>query len=122
MDACEDLKAFERRLMEVVSFMQPDAKRWRGVLTTMLCLLLFSAYHWLLDSLTAEGRLIESLWNNKLFSFSVVFTVGLMLCGIHKRIVAPNIIVSRCRTVLAEYNMSCDDSGRLKLKPRPPSP
>ncbi|CDW54819.1 nuclear envelope phosphatase regulatory subunit [Trichuris trichiura] len=130
MDACEgDLKAFERRLMEVVSFMQPDAKKWRGLLTTTLCFLLLSAYHWLSDPLTAEGRLLASLWNNKFFSFSLFCTIVLLLSGVHKRIVAPNIIVSRCRTVLTEYNMSCDDvstffifSGRLKLKPRPPSP
>uniref|UniRef100_UPI0031F5DB13 CTD nuclear envelope phosphatase 1,Nuclear envelope phosphatase-regulatory subunit 1 n=1 Tax=Homo sapiens TaxID=9606 RepID=UPI0031F5DB13 len=32
---------------------------------------------------------------------------------------APSIIAARCRTVLAEYNMSCDDTGKLILKPRP---
>ncbi|XP_036201771.1 nuclear envelope phosphatase-regulatory subunit 1 isoform X2 [Myotis myotis] len=28
-------------------------------------------------------------------------------------------IAARCRTILAEYNMSCDDTGKLILKPRP---
>ena len=39
--------------------------------------------------------------------------------GIHKRVVAPSIICSRTRQVLADFNMWCDDTGKLVLKPRP---
>uniref|UniRef100_A0A182JD72 Transmembrane protein 188 n=1 Tax=Anopheles atroparvus TaxID=41427 RepID=A0A182JD72_ANOAO len=72
--ACEDLKAFERRLTEVIACLQPPTLRWRLIL----------------------------------FVF-----------GIHKLVIAPQIITSRTRNVLAEYNMSCDETGKLIVRPRP---
>lgn len=39
--------------------------------------------------------------------------------GIHKLVIAPQIITSRTRSVLSDFNMSCDDTGKLILKPRP---
>lgn len=39
--------------------------------------------------------------------------------GIHKLVFAPKIITTRMRTVLNDFNMSCDDTGKLILKPRP---
>ncbi|XP_052022693.1 nuclear envelope phosphatase-regulatory subunit 1 isoform X3 [Apodemus sylvaticus] len=60
-----------------------------------------------------------SLWNHPFFTISCITLIGLFFAGIHKRVVAPSIIAARCRTVLAEYNMSCDDTGKLILKPRP---
>ncbi|MGH0144007.1 UNVERIFIED_CONTAM: hypothetical protein FKN15_014909, partial [Acipenser sinensis] len=50
-----------------------------------------------------------SLWNHPFFTISCITLIGLFFAGIHKRVVAPSIIAARCRTVLAEYNMSCDD-------------
>lgn len=43
----------------------------------------------------------------------------LFVFGIHKLVIAPQIITSRMRLVLADFNMSCDDTGKLILKPRP---
>ncbi|KAB0350330.1 hypothetical protein FD755_005912, partial [Muntiacus reevesi] len=57
-----------------------------------------------------------SLWNHPFFTISCITLIGLFFAGIHKRVVAPSIIAARCRTVLAEYNMSCDDL--LNPKPR----
>lgn len=37
----------------------------------------------------------------------------------HKRVIAASIITSRTREVLNDFNMSCDDSGKLILRPRP---
>jgi len=47
--------------------------------------------------------------------------VVLFLTGIHKRVVAPSIVASRARQVLSDFNMSCDDTGKLILRPRPSS-
>lgn len=43
----------------------------------------------------------------------------LFLVGVDNLVIAPKIITSRTRTVLVNYNMSCDDTGKLILKPRP---
>lgn len=47
------------------------------------------------------------------------FAVLLFVFGIHKLVIAPQIITSRTRSVLAEFNMSCDETGKLILRPRP---
>ncbi|KAJ8878019.1 hypothetical protein PR048_022482 [Dryococelus australis] len=49
----------------------------------------------------------------------VSVAVILFTLGIHKRVIAPSIIASRARAVLGDFNMSCDDTGKLILKPRP---
>lgn len=52
--------------------------------------------------------------------FYLQFDLGLLfLTGIHKRVVAPSIITQRTRVVLADFNMSCDETGKLILRPRP---
>uniref|UniRef100_A0A2K6GHE5 Nuclear envelope phosphatase-regulatory subunit 1 n=1 Tax=Propithecus coquereli TaxID=379532 RepID=A0A2K6GHE5_PROCO len=64
-------------------------------------------------------RVFTSLWNHPFFTISCITLTGLFFAGIHKKVLAPSIIAARCQTVLAEYNMSCDDTGKLILKPRP---
>ena len=118
----EDLKAVERRLTEVIGWMQPGAGRWRLVLVVSSVATMVGAWLWLSDPATMEVRFVESLYNHSFFSASLLLLLALFLAGIHKRVVAPSIIASRCRATLADFNMSCDDSGRLILKPRPSSP
>lgn len=77
------------------------------------------AWNWLIDPETQKVSFLTSLWNHPFFTISCITLIGLFFAGIHKRVVAPSIIAARCRTVLAEYNMSCDDTGKLILKPRP---
>nr|ADC53750.1 RE72729p [Drosophila melanogaster] len=43
--ACEDLKAFERRLTEVVSSYRPSTFRWRIVLSAMSMCTAISAWY-----------------------------------------------------------------------------
>lgn len=50
---------------------------------------------------------------------SFLITVSLFVMGIHKLVIAPQILTSRTRQVLNDFNMSCDDTGKLILKPRP---
>ncbi|VDK69823.1 unnamed protein product [Litomosoides sigmodontis] len=116
--ACEDLRYFERRLTEVIQGMQPAATRWRLVLLVAFGCTLWSAYFWLKDPSIRTVTLVESLQNHLVFSACVPSLLFLFGCiGIHNRAVAPSIIASRCRSVLADFSLSCDDSGKLIVRP-----
>uniref|UniRef100_A0AAY4D532 Nuclear envelope phosphatase-regulatory subunit 1 n=3 Tax=Otomorpha TaxID=186634 RepID=A0AAY4D532_9TELE len=119
LEQAEDLKAFERRLTEYVSCLQPATGRWRMILIVVSVCTATGAWNWLIDPDTQKVSFFSSLWNHPFFTISCITLIGLFFAGIHKRVVAPSIIAARCRTVLAEYNMSCDDTGKLILKPRP---
>ncbi|KAF2357917.1 Nuclear envelope phosphatase-regulatory subunit 1 [Trinorchestia longiramus] len=109
--ACEDLKAFERRLTEVIARLRPATVRWRST-----C---WGAWLWLADPLTTQQPFLHSLLNHYFFSIAALVLVLLFMCGIHRKVIAPSIIASRTRAVLKDFNMSCDDTGKLILKPRP---
>ncbi|GLD58177.1 arylamine N-acetyltransferase, pineal gland isozyme NAT-10-like isoform X2 [Lates japonicus] len=117
LEQAEDLKAFERRLTEYVSCLQPATGRWRMILIVVSVCTATGAWNWLIDPDTQKVSFFSSLWNHPFFTISCITLIALFFAGIHKRVVAP--IAARCRTVLAEYNMSCDDTGKLILKPRP---
>ncbi|KAF6029177.1 CNEP1R1 [Bugula neritina] len=115
----EDLKAFERRLTEVISAIQPATGRWRIILAITTVCTATGAWNWLRDARTLQTTFVQSLLEHWLFTFSILILLLLFLAGIHKRVYAPSIIASRCRLVLEDYNMACDDTGKLILKPRP---
>lgn len=117
--ACEDLKAFERRLTEVIASSHPTALRWRIVLAVVSSFVAIGAFYWLRDPLTAEVSFVSSLVHHPLFSLSSITMILLFLIGVHRRVVAPSILVSRTREVLFDFSMDCDDYGKLILKPRP---
>ncbi|VVD03265.1 unnamed protein product [Leptidea sinapis] len=66
--ACDDLKAFERRLTEVIACLQPATTRWRIVLATVSLCTAIAAWHWLTDPLTPVVSLTQSLWNHPFFA------------------------------------------------------
>nr|XP_044996301.1 nuclear envelope phosphatase-regulatory subunit 1 isoform X1 [Jaculus jaculus] len=103
------LKAFERRLTEYIHCLQPATGRWRMLLIVVSVCTATGAWNWLIDPETQKVSFFTSLWNHPFFTISCITLIGLFFAGIHKRVVAPSIIAARCRTVLAEYNMSCDD-------------
>uniref|UniRef100_A0A2R9BNJ3 Uncharacterized protein n=1 Tax=Pan paniscus TaxID=9597 RepID=A0A2R9BNJ3_PANPA len=108
LEQAEELKAFERRLTEYIHCLQPATGCWR------MLLLVISVY-----PETQKVSFFTSLWNHPFFTISYIPLIGLFFAGIHKRVVAPSIIAAQRQTILAEYNMSCDDTGKLILKPRP---
>lgn len=118
--ACEDLKAFERRLQEMMTCMKLQTKRYRLVLAVITAFTAFGAFQWLTDPLTSRISLFQSLFNHPFFTINAFILILLFaLTGIHKRVIAPQVIMSRVRQVLSDFNMTCDDNGRLILKPRP---
>ena len=117
--ACEDLKAFERRMTEIIASSQPGALRWRVVLVVMSVFLAVGAISWLGDPDTAEVPFLQSLGNHPYFTASVAVVLLLFALGAHRRVVAPSILVSRTREVLADFAMDCDETGKLILRPRP---
>jgi hypothetical protein len=119
--ACEDLKAFERRLTEIIASAHPSAIRWRVLLLVASICVAVGACYWLGDPDTAEVPFLVSLMNHPFFSLSTLFIVLLFLFGAHRRVVAPSIFVARTREVLYDFAMDCDDTGKLILKPRPAS-
>jgi len=115
----EDLRSFEKRLTEVVNHLQPSMWRYRILLLILILFTSTGAWSWLADPQTAKLAFYESLWEHLLFTICCILLILLFFFGVHKRIVASSVITSRCRSVLCEYNMSCDDGGRLILRPRP---
>lgn len=79
----------------------------------------FGAYMWLTDPKTQDATFVQSLLNHLFFTFAASSLIILFILGIHKKVVSPSIITSRTRAVLVDFNMSCDDTGKLILKPRP---
>lgn len=112
----DDLKAFERRLIEIVSCYEPIAKKWRILLTSHILVAAISAFLFISDPATSQISLFESLRIYKYSTANLIIITILLLFGVHKRISAPDLIVSRIKQVLRNYNMSCDRSGRLILK------
>ena len=117
--ACEDLKAFERRLTEIICSSLPGALRWRVLLLLSSICVAVGALSWLGDPSTAEVSLAASLALHPYFSASVALLLLLFCCGVHRRVVAPAILVARAREVLYDFAMDCDDGGKLILRPRP---
>jgi len=117
--ACDDLKAFERRLTEIIASTHPTAIRWRIVLVVISVFVAIGAFYWLSDPLTAQVSFFNSMLLHPFFSITSLAMIFLFLFGIHRRVVAPTIVVNRTREVLFDFSMDCDDHGRLILKPRP---
>ncbi|XP_065827447.1 nuclear envelope phosphatase-regulatory subunit 1-like [Oscarella lobularis] len=120
IDQAEDLRVFEQRLMECISSLQPDAFKWK-VFMVVLCVWTFvTGLGWLTDS-ESNLSLVESLVYHKGFSMGVGALAFLLATSLYQKALAPQIVARRCRSVLKEYNMSCDDSGRLIVKRQRPN-
>ncbi|TKR94263.1 hypothetical protein L596_008572 [Steinernema carpocapsae] len=123
---CDDLKFFERRLTEIIAQMQPGASKWRCFFLIVILSLIFSgiylAYLWIFDSSITMISLYEALEAQRLITVSVaILVIVLTILGVHKRVVAPRIMIDRIKTVLADFCLTCDEvvsvlvrSGRLR--------
>uniref|UniRef100_UPI00358E97A2 nuclear envelope phosphatase-regulatory subunit 1 isoform X2 n=1 Tax=Myxine glutinosa TaxID=7769 RepID=UPI00358E97A2 len=91
LEQAEDLKAFERRLTEIISGIQPATGRWRMVLIVVSVCTATGAWTWITDPETQQVAFFVSLWNHTFFTVSCIVLIGLFLAGIHKRVVAPSM-------------------------------
>lgn len=90
--ANEDLKAFERRLAEVINSLRPKTKIWRYILALNFLIVFITGINWILDPVTFEIPLTWSLYYNHFyFIFSSAVLVTMIFFGIHKRVVAPQM-------------------------------
>ncbi|MEQ2202442.1 hypothetical protein XENOCAPTIV_031005, partial [Xenoophorus captivus] len=92
LEQAEDLKAFERRLTEYVSCLQPATGRWRMILIVVSVCTATGAWNWLIDPDTQKVTFFSSLWNHPFFTISCITLIALFFAGIHKRVVAPSIV------------------------------
>ena len=143
-EQADDLKAFERRMIEIVASLQPSIWRWRIILLILVLITLMTFYILLTDfsfssssirlstttttissddlpaKQTFVSQIISTIFRKDIFfTMSFVLLIFAFLFGIHRKIFASSIIVSRFRYILADYNMSCDSKGHLIIKPRP---
>ena len=82
-----DLKAFERRLMETISYQRPKEVLWRTVLIGNLFITMTTSYWWLADSTNNDVTFFESLQEHYFFSLSCLALILMLLFGIHKRVI-----------------------------------
>ncbi|CAD5205893.1 unnamed protein product [Bursaphelenchus okinawaensis] len=117
-DGLDDMIFFERRLTEVVTGSQPKAVRWMMVLLATFVATIVSAYFWVLDPTIRYISFTESLTKHPVFATGFVFLILLFtVFGVQKRVIAPKIIAARCRNVLVDFYLSCDEQGRLIVRP-----
>merc|ERR1712130_10376 len=113
-----DLRAFEERLKQSIESLNPYAAKWRICLCSISLLTIISAYIWLNDPKTSNSSLLESLGTHPYFLISSLCLALLFFFGVHKRVVAPSILVQRLRYVLADFGLSVTENGSLIVKNR----
>ncbi|XP_069460862.1 nuclear envelope phosphatase-regulatory subunit 1 isoform X1 [Ambystoma mexicanum] len=72
LEQAEDLKAFERRLTEYISCLQPATGRWRMLLIVVSVCTATGAWNWLIDPETQKVSFFTSLWNHPFFTISCI--------------------------------------------------
>ncbi|KAL7074582.1 hypothetical protein ACQ4LE_006255 [Meloidogyne hapla] len=115
--AYEDMLFFEHRLTEVIAGMQPRVRKWKTLLLVLFISTACSAYYWILDPSLKSISFFESLALHPLFTASISLLLILFIFGVHKRVVAPRIVANRCSTVLSDFCLSCDEQGKLIVRP-----
>ena len=114
----EDLRAFERRLIDIQSHFNRTAGYWRLVFTLVSCLMAFFAYFFITDSNLTEYGFFSTLFSHRVLLLMAISFVTMLALGAHKKMFAPQVVAGRSRQALADFSMSCDDEGRLLLHPR----
>merc|ERR1712228_676388 len=106
-----DLKVFEDRLKQSIDSLNPYAAKWRICLCSLSILTIVFAYIWLNDPETVNTSLLNSLGTHPYFLLSSICLALLFFFGVHKRVVAPSILVQRLRYVLSDFGLSVTENG-----------
>ena len=76
-----------------------------------------SVFEWLSDPGIYKQSFFDSLCEHPFFIANFCIMILLIFsCGIHQRIVMNEILIQRIRSVIQEYNLDCDQTGKLSLK------
>lgn len=114
-----DMKAFERRITKAVQYLEPKSYRWRILLVLSVTFVVISGYSFITNiQLDQNFSIISALYENKVFAIALFFLGLLVVTGAHKRANTSAIILARNRQVLLEYNLSCNDKGKMIIKPQ----
>ena len=115
----DDLRAFERRITKTVEYLEPKSYRWRILLFISVLFVVISGYNFITGiKLDRDFSILSTLYNDKVFIFALLFLLLLIITGAHKRANTSAIILSRNRQVLLDYNLSCNEKGKLIIKPK----
>eukprot|EP00116_Pleurobrachia_bachei_P014616 sb/3474878/ len=115
----DDLKAFERRITRAVRYLEPKSYRWKFLLIISVLFVLFTGYGFITNlQIDSNFSILAALYENKVFALALIFLALLILTGAHNRADTSAIILSRNRLVLHEYNLSCNEKGKLIIKPK----
>lgn len=114
----EDLKAFEQRLTECVGYVEATTSKWRILIVIVLVWLVISIWNWWRDD-TQYVTYLDMLKSNQSLSLCLITICIMYITGVFDRSRASKIITQRCRNVLRNYNISCDEQGKLILKRTP---
>ncbi|XP_017119331.1 nuclear envelope phosphatase-regulatory subunit 1 homolog [Drosophila elegans] len=111
----EDLRAFERRLTEVVggTAEKPSPFRWRLVLGATFACTAISACHWLRDAQGGGSLLFRMLSSHSAFACSLATFCLLLVYGLNHAAKQDPPILRDTRETLSTFWLNCDNQGRL---------
>ncbi|CAI8032869.1 Nuclear envelope phosphatase-regulatory subunit 1 [Geodia barretti] len=113
----EDLKAFEQRVIDCVSHVRRRSIKWRVLVAVVLLWVVVSMWSWWTDG-SEHDNYLDMFYSNKSLCLSITVFFFVYILGFFDRQNAANIITNRCRSVLHDFNMSCNDQGKLIILKR----
>ncbi|KAH8361275.1 hypothetical protein KR084_008386 [Drosophila pseudotakahashii] len=115
----EDLRAFERRLAEVVTTENTSSFRWRLVLGAIFACSAISACHWMRVAKESESLVFRILSSHSAFAFSLATVCLLIMYGFNHAAKQDPAILRDTREMLTPFRLNCDNQGRLIPFPPP---
>jgi len=98
-----DLKAFERRLTEVISCLRPATIRWRILLVLATVCTAIGAWQWLNDPLTTQVSFTDSLVNHLFFTLSSLILGNFNRTATYFKVINDSVIPMLMLCIVAEF-------------------
>lgn len=115
--SAEDLRAFERRLGEMVASEKPSKCRGGLLMGAIVTCTAVGSCHWLEEARESKSLIFRALASQGAFVISMASLVLLLIFGF-KRVSRKDLpILRNMRSILSIFRMQCDDDGHLILIP-----
>ncbi|KAH8339539.1 hypothetical protein KR074_004868 [Drosophila pseudoananassae] len=115
--AAEDLRAFERRLGEMVASEKPSKCRGGLLMGAIATCTAVGSCHLLEEARESSSLVFRALASQGAFVISMTSLVLLLIFGF-KRVSRKDMpILRNLRSILGIFRMQCDDDGHLILNP-----